>query len=88
VGGAIRIGPALEDFGFFWLEKPAHFDVRATGEVARALDSAVSGGEQTDARQGVADLIAAGVRMVQPDIVKMGASPALCRAPRSATPRR
>jgi L-alanine-DL-glutamate epimerase-like enolase superfamily enzyme len=40
--------------------------------VARRLDITVSAGEQTYTLQGVADLISAGVRMVQPDIVKMG----------------
>src|SRR5947207_16018552 len=42
------------------------------GEVAQRLDITVSAGEQTYTLSGVADLIAAGVRMVQPDIVKMG----------------
>jgi L-alanine-DL-glutamate epimerase-like enolase superfamily enzyme len=42
------------------------------GEVARTLDITVSAGEQTYTLAGVANLIDAGVRMVQPDIVKMG----------------
>jgi hypothetical protein len=41
-------------------------------EVSRALDCTVSAGEETHTLQGVADLIAAGVHIVQPDIVKMG----------------
>ena len=36
------------------------------------LDITVSAGEQTYTLSGLADLIEAGVRMVQPDIVKMG----------------
>jgi hypothetical protein len=87
VGGAIRVGRALEELGFFSFEEPVqHYHVRAMGEVARALDITVSAGEQTYTLQGVADLIAAGVRMVQPDIVKMGGitglmqCAALCRA--------
>jgi L-alanine-DL-glutamate epimerase-like enolase superfamily enzyme len=37
--------------------------------VARALDITVSAGEQTYTLAALADLIEAGVRMVQPDIV-------------------
>lgn len=73
VGGAIRVGRALEDLGFLWFEEPVqHYHVKATGEVAQRLDITVSAGEQTYTLQGVADLIDAGVRMVQPNIVKMG----------------
>src|SRR5207244_1509885 len=72
-GGAIRVGRALEDLGYWWFEEPVqHYHVTAMGEVARRLDIAVSAGEQSYTLFGVADLIAAGVRMVQPDIVKMG----------------
>jgi L-alanine-DL-glutamate epimerase-like enolase superfamily enzyme len=49
------------------------------GEVARRLDITVSAGEQTYTLAGEADLIAAGVRMVQPDIVKMGGITGLVR---------
>ena len=49
-----------------------HYHVKAMGEVAQRLDITVSAGEQTYTLQALADLIAAGVRMVQPDIVKMG----------------
>jgi L-alanine-DL-glutamate epimerase-like enolase superfamily enzyme len=73
VGGAIRVGRALEDLGYIWFEEPVqHYHVQATGEVAQRLDVTVSAGEQTYTLQGVADLISAGVRMVQPDLVKMG----------------
>jgi len=72
-GGAIRVGRALEELGYWWFEEPVqHYHVKAMGEVARRLDITVSAGEQTYTLSGVADLIAAGVRMVQPDIVKMG----------------
>ncbi len=68
VGGAIRVGRALEDLGFLWFEEPVqHYHVKATGEVAQRLDITVSAGEQTYTLQGVADLIDAGVRMVQPE---------------------
>jgi L-alanine-DL-glutamate epimerase-like enolase superfamily enzyme len=87
VGGAIRVGRALEALGYIWFEEPVqHYHVAAMGEVAQRLDITVSAGEQTYTLQGVADLIAAGVRMVQPDIVKMGgitglmACAALCQA--------
>ena len=40
--------------------------------MAQRLDITVSAGEQTYTLQALADLINAGVRMVQPDIVKMG----------------
>jgi len=73
VGGAIRVGRALEELGYWWFEEPVqHYHIRATGEVARALDITVSAGEQTYTVPALNDLINAGVRMVQPDIVKMG----------------
>lgn len=73
VGGAIRVGRALEDWGYSWFEEPVqHYHLGAMGEVARRLDITVSAGEQTYTLQGLKDLIDAGVRMVQPDIVKMG----------------
>jgi L-alanine-DL-glutamate epimerase-like enolase superfamily enzyme len=72
-GGAIRVGRALEELGYWWFEEPVqHYHVKAMGEVAQRLDITVSAGEQTYTLAGVADLISAGVRMVQPDIVKMG----------------
>jgi len=80
VGGAIRVGRALEDLDYWWFEEPVqHYNVRAMGEVARKLDITVSAGEQTYTLAGVADLIEAGVRMVQPDIVKMGGITGLLR---------
>jgi L-alanine-DL-glutamate epimerase-like enolase superfamily enzyme len=73
VGGAIRVGRVLEDLGYWWFEEPVqHYHIGAIAEVARKLDITVSAGEQTYTLAGLADLIAAGVRMVQPDIVKMG----------------
>jgi len=80
VGGAIRLGRALEDLGYWWFEEPVqHYHVKQMGEVSRALDITVSAGEQTYTLAGVADLIDAGVRMVQPDIVKMGGITGLLR---------
>jgi L-alanine-DL-glutamate epimerase-like enolase superfamily enzyme len=73
VGGAMRVGRVLEDLGYTWFEEPVqHYHVSAMGEVAQRLDITVSAGEQTYTLQGVKDLINAGVRMVQPDPVKMG----------------
>jgi L-alanine-DL-glutamate epimerase-like enolase superfamily enzyme len=73
MGGAIRVGRALEELGYWWFEEPVqHYHVKAMGEVARRLDITVSAGEQTYTLAALADLIEAGVRMVQPDIVKMG----------------
>ena len=73
VGGAIRVGRALEELGYWWFEEPVqHYHIRAMGEVARALDITVSAGEQTYTVPALSDLINAGVRMIQPDIVKMG----------------
>jgi len=72
-GGAIRVGRALEELGYWWFEEPVqHYHVKAMGEVAQRLDITVSAGEQTYTLAALADLISAGVRMVQPDIVKMG----------------
>jgi L-alanine-DL-glutamate epimerase-like enolase superfamily enzyme len=80
VGGAIRVGRTLEELGYWWFEEPVqHYHVKRMGEVARALDITVSAGEQTYTTAGVADLIEAGVRMVQPDIVKMGGITGLMR---------
>jgi len=80
IGGAIRVGRALEELGYWWFEEPVqHYHLRATGEVARALDITVSAGEQTYTLPGLNDLINAGVRMVQPDIVKMGGITGLLR---------
>jgi len=79
-GGAIRVGRALEDLGYWWFEEPVqHYHVKTMGEVARALDITVSAGEQTYTLPALADLIDAGVRMVQPDIVKMGGITGLLR---------
>lgn len=73
VGSAIRVGRALEELGYIWFEEPVqHYHVKAMGEVAQRLDITVSAGEQTYTTQALVDLINAGVRMVQPDIVKMG----------------
>jgi L-alanine-DL-glutamate epimerase-like enolase superfamily enzyme len=73
VGAAIRVGRVLEDLGYLWFEEPVqHYNVRAMGEVAQRLDITVSAAEQTYTTQALVDLINAGVRMVQPDIVKMG----------------
>ncbi len=80
MGGAIRMGRALEDLGFWWFEEPLqHYHVSELGSLARHLDITVSAGEQTYTTAGVADLINAGVRMVQPDIVKMGGITGLMR---------
>jgi L-alanine-DL-glutamate epimerase-like enolase superfamily enzyme len=73
VGAALRVGRALEDLGFLWFEEPVqHYHIAGMGEVAQRLDITVSAGEQTYTLQALKDLINAGVRMVQPDIVKMG----------------
>jgi L-alanine-DL-glutamate epimerase-like enolase superfamily enzyme len=79
-GGAIRVARVLEELGYWWFEEPVqHYHVKAMGEVARRLDITVSAGEQTYTLAGVAGLIEAGVRMVQPDIVKMGGITGLLR---------
>jgi len=80
-GGAIRVGRALEELGYWWFEEPVqHYHVKAMGEVAQRLDITVSAGEQTYTLSGLADLIAAGVRMLQPDVVKMGGITGLMRS--------
>ncbi len=80
IGGAIRVGRALEDLGYWWFEEPVqHYHVKAMGEVAQRLSITVSAGEQTYTTAALADLIGAGVRMVQPDIVKMGGITGLLR---------
>jgi L-alanine-DL-glutamate epimerase-like enolase superfamily enzyme len=79
-GGAVRVGRALEELGFWWFEEPLqHYHVRDHGALAQKLDITVSAGEQSYTTAAVADLISAGVRMVQPDIVKMGGITGLMR---------
>ncbi len=71
----MRVGRALEELGYWWFEEPVqHYHTKAVGEVARRLDITVSAGEQTYTLAGLADLIGAGVKMVQPDIVKISGS--------------
>ena len=78
--GAMRVGRELEQLGYWWFEEPLqHYHVRELGALAQKLDITVSAGEQTYTIAGVADLINAGVRMVQPDIVKMGGITGLVR---------
>jgi L-alanine-DL-glutamate epimerase-like enolase superfamily enzyme len=73
IGAAIRVGRALEELGYVWFEEPVeYYHLKAMGEVAQRLDITVSAGEQSYTLQSVAALIDSGVRMVQPDIVKMG----------------
>ncbi len=79
-GGAMRVGRVLEELGYWWFEEPVqHYHVKQMGEVARRLDITVSAGEQTYTLPALADLIDAGVRMVQPDIIKMGGITGLLR---------
>jgi len=73
VGGAIKVGRALEDLGYAWFEEPVqHYYIAAMGEVARRLDITVTAGEQTYTMQGVIDLINAGLKVIQCDPLKMG----------------
>jgi len=79
-GGAIRVGRVLEELRYWWFEEPVqHYHVRQMGEVAGRLDITVSAGEQSYTLAAIADLINAGVRMVQPDIIKMGGITGLAR---------
>jgi D-galactarolactone cycloisomerase len=73
VGAAIRVGRALEELGFTWFEEPLqHYQVARMGEVAQRLDIPVAAGEQSYTLPALADLIAAGVRIIQADPIKMG----------------
>ncbi|RYG87221.1 MAG: mandelate racemase/muconate lactonizing enzyme family protein [Alphaproteobacteria bacterium] len=72
-GGALRVGRELEQLGYEWFEEPLPpYHVATLGELAKRLSIVVSAGEQTYSLQGVKELIEAGVRMVQPDVIKMG----------------
>jgi L-alanine-DL-glutamate epimerase-like enolase superfamily enzyme len=83
VGGAIRVGRMLEELGYWWFEEPVqHYHVKAMGEVAQRLDITVSAGEQTYTLAGLADLIAAGVRMAYADQIQRALHPAFARARR------
>jgi len=80
-GGAIRVGRVLEELGYWWFEEPVqHYHIRGTGEVARKLSITVSAGEQTYTQAGLAELIDAGVRIIQSDIVKIGGVTGVVRA--------
>ncbi|MCB1743532.1 MAG: mandelate racemase/muconate lactonizing enzyme family protein [Gammaproteobacteria bacterium] len=80
MSGALRVGKALEELGYWWFEEPLqHYHVGATGELAQRLGITVSAGEQTYTLAGLAELIQAGVRMVQPDPIKMGGITGLLR---------
>jgi L-alanine-DL-glutamate epimerase-like enolase superfamily enzyme len=73
ISGAMQVGRVLEDLGYAWFEEPVqHYHVHAMGEVAQRLSITVSAGEQSYTTQALVDLIRSGVRMVQPDIIKMG----------------
>jgi L-alanine-DL-glutamate epimerase-like enolase superfamily enzyme len=73
IQGAIRVGRALEELGYVWFEEPVqHYHMRSFEQVCAALDIAVAAGEQEYTLQGIQRLIDAGVRIVQPDIVKTG----------------
>ena len=73
VQGAIRVGRALEELGYQWFEEPVqHYHTDSFEKVCAALDIAVAAGEQEYMLQGIQRLIDAGVRIVQPDIVKTG----------------
>lgn len=78
--GAMRVGRALEELGFWWFEEPIqHYNRRLLGELAQRLSITVSTGEQDYTPSAIAELIDCGVRMVQPDIVKMGGITGLLR---------
>ena len=78
--GAMRVGRALEELGFWWFEEPIqHYNRRMLGELAQRLSITVSTGEQDYTPSAIAELIDCGVRMVQPDIVKMGGITGLLR---------
>ena len=74
VGGAMRVGRALEELGYVWFEEPVqHYHVRGDGRGRAAARHHRLGRRSRPTRsQALVDLINAGVRMVQPDIVKMG----------------
>jgi len=74
IGAAIRVGRVLEDLGYLWFEEPVeYYHPKANGRGRAAAGH--YGGRRASSRtplQSVAALIESGVRMVQPDIVKMG----------------
>ena len=83
VPAAIKVGRTLESLGYEWFEEPVeHYHLDATADLARRLDIPVAAGEQCYTLQDVLALINAGVRIVQPDIIKMGGFTGMleCRA--------
>ncbi|MGE5220819.1 MAG: mandelate racemase/muconate lactonizing enzyme family protein, partial [Omnitrophica WOR_2 bacterium] len=73
IQGAIWVGQALQGLGFEWFEEPVqHYHMHSFEQVSRALEIAIAAGEQEYTLQGIQRLIEAGVRIVQPDIVKTG----------------
>ena len=83
VPAALRVGRVLQSLGFDWFEEPVeHYHLDATRHLADRLDIPVAAGEQCYTLQDVLALIQAGVRIVQPDLIKMGGFTGLleCRA--------
>ena len=74
VSHAIRIGRELEAFDPMWFETPVHSnDVRATLEVAKAIQVPVAVGERFHQMGQFVDLLAARViDIVQPEVLGLG----------------
>jgi L-alanine-DL-glutamate epimerase-like enolase superfamily enzyme len=75
----LKDGPAAIKIRFDNDRTTPDLDIKDLVAKARALDITVSAGEQSYTTAAIADLINAGVRMVQPDIVKMGGITGLMR---------
>lgn len=74
VSTAIRIGKQLEEWRPMWFETPVmSTDIKATVEVARAIDVPVATGERFRRPSEVADLVAHRVvDIVQPETLRIG----------------
>lgn len=70
---ALRVGRALEALGYEWFEEPLeHYHLDAIADLAARLDIPLAAGEQCYTLQDLLALIRAGVRILQPDPIKMG----------------
>ena len=83
VPAAMRVGRVLEALSFDWFEEPVeHYHLDATAHLITRLDVPIAAGEQCYSLHDLLALIQAGVRIVQPDIIKMGGFTGMaeCRA--------
>lgn len=71
---AIKLGRLLEPYQLGWFEEPVIYNnLKGSGEVRRALDTPIAGGETEYTRYGMTDILEAGaVDVLMPDLQRIG----------------